>query len=218
MLKTRHSGFVSCVLTETHFTQKGQNSFHQGQNSFHQWQNSFHQLQNSCFETKKYRIFISFASFAFKSDTNSFKIPKKWTYFPILLGIFDEKVNIFVKIDQIGLAKAKNSFHKVPKLISQMPKTHFFGILREWTGLDFAQKKAWTVPFWDWNRNKICVQKWEKEGRFIVNVIGPTLVRNKDCLSNLLNWTCKILGQNLTGSFTAFWRLMHHYMLVEVHA
>ena len=59
-----------------------------------------------------------------------------------MLGIFDEKVNIFVKIDQIGLAKAKNSFHKVPKLISQMPKTHFFGILREWAGLDFAQKKS----------------------------------------------------------------------------
>ena len=76
-----------------------------------------------------------------KSDTNSFKIPKNWTYFPILLGIFDEKVNIFVKIDQIGLAKAKNSFHKEPKLISQMPKTHFFGILHEWTGPDFAQKK-----------------------------------------------------------------------------
>ena len=94
------------------------------------------------FETKKSHLFISFALFVLKSDSNSFKIPTNWTYFPILLGIFDEKVNIFVKIDQIGSAKAKNSFHKVPKLISQMPKTHFFGILREWTGLDFAQKKS----------------------------------------------------------------------------
>ena len=28
-----------------------------------------------------------------------------------------------------------------------MPKTHFFGILREWTGLDFAQKKSLTNSF-----------------------------------------------------------------------
>ena len=110
--------FFLCVLPETHFTQNGWNSFHRRQNSFHRWQNSFHQLQNSCFETKKYRIFISFASFVFKSDTNSFKIPKKWTYNSILLGKFDEKVNIFCKTWPNRLGKRQ-------KLISQSAKTHF---------------------------------------------------------------------------------------------
>ena len=73
------SGFFLCVLMETHFTQKGRNSFHQGQNSFHQWQNSFHQRQNSFFETKKPTFLLSLAKFlaksGTKSDKKSFKTP-----------------------------------------------------------------------------------------------------------------------------------------------
>jgi len=63
------------------------------------------------------------------------------------MGNLMKRSIFFVKMDQIGLEKAKNSFHKVPKLISQMPKTHFFGILREWGGLDFAQKKSLNYIF-----------------------------------------------------------------------
>ena len=69
-------GFFLCVLMETHFTQKGRNSFHQGQNSFHQWQNSFHQRQNSFSETKKPTFLLSLAPFLSKSDKKSLKTPK----------------------------------------------------------------------------------------------------------------------------------------------
>ena len=115
---------ISPKMAETHFTE--------GKTHFTDGKTHFTNSKTHVLKQKKNLAFSLVLPHLSSKVTNSFKIPKNWTCISILLGKFDEKVNIFVKIDQIGLEKGKNSFPKVPKLISQMPKTHFFGILREW--------------------------------------------------------------------------------------
>ena len=139
----KQSGFFSAFCQKLISPKKAETHFTEGKTHFTDGKTHFTDGKTHVLKPKNLTFLLVLLYLSWKVTQIHSKYQKIGHIFPFCLGyLMKRSTYVFVKIDQIGLAKAKNSFHKVPKLISQMPKTHFFGILREWTWLDFAQKKA----------------------------------------------------------------------------